>query len=284
MKSKNPYIGAHVSGGLRNVIMNAEAIGAECIQFFGASPRQWNVSMPKKDDISFFKDARKQSAIKSVYLHAAYLPNLATADPEMYRKSIDNLVSHLHIASCIDADGLIFHVGSGKEAPKDQALAQAVAGMKEVLARVPGSSKLVMENAAGGGQKLGATPHELGIMLRGVRSSRMGVCIDTAHAFEAGIIEAYTKATIAKLCEVLESEIGLENVRALHVNDSKTVFNSHHDRHENIGEGHIGLQGFKALVQETRLYDKAWILEVPGFDGGGPDARNVSLLKGMFNE
>ena len=279
-----PKIGAHVSasGGLYKSIENAHAIGAECIQLFGASPQQWAVRMPSDEDIAKFKDARKKSDIGPVYLHAAYLPNLATLDDAMYEKSIKNLSEHLMIAERMGAEGLIFHVGSGKEAPKEEAIKKAVLGMKKILKSVSGKTLLVMENSAGGGQKLGSSAHEMGLMLGGVDLARIKICIDTAHAFEAGIVEGYTKDHVKQFCDEWDKEVGLGNVVALHVNDSKTVFNSHHDRHENICEGYIGLEGFKNLAREKRLHDKAWILEVPGFDGNGPDKRNIDLLKSCF--
>ncbi len=279
-----PKIGAHVSvsGGLYKGIEKALAIGAECIQIFGASPQQWAVRMPSDEDITKFKQMRKESSVGPVYLHAAYLPNLASSDDGIYEKAIKNLAEHLEITERMGAEGLIFHVGSGKEAPKEEAIKKAIVGMKKVLKLVSGKTFLVMENAAGGGQKLGATAHEMGIMLGGVHSKRIKVCIDTAHAFEAGIIEGYTKEHVKEFVDEWDHEVGLENIVALHVNDSKTMFNSHHDRHENIGEGFIGLDGFKNLAQEKRLHDKTWILEVPGFDGNGPDKKNIDILKSCF--
>ena len=270
------------SCGLYKSIENAQAIGVECVQLFGASPRQWAVRMPSDEDFSKFKKAREVGSIGPVYLHAAYLPNLSTLDDAMYEKSIKNLSEHLTIAERMGAEGLIFHVGSGKEAPKEEAIKKAVLGMKKILKFVSGKTLLVMENSAGGGQKLGSSAHEMGLMLRGVDSKRIKICIDTAHAFEAGIVEGYTKEHVKQFCDEWDKEVGLENVVALHVNDSKTVCDSHHDRHENIGEGYIGLEGFKNLAREKRLHDKAWILEVPGFDGNGPDKKNVDILRSCF--
>ncbi len=279
-----PKIGAHVSasGGLQKSIENALAIGAECIQIFGASPQQWVARTPREEEIKAFKRSRDEAGISSVFLHAAYLPNLASPDKDIVHKSIKNLADHLEIAKSIGADGLVFHVGSGKEAPKEEAIKSVIAGAKEVLRMVSGHVKLVMENSAGGGQKLGSTPREMGILSQGVGSERVKVCIDTAHAFEAGAIGEYSKENVKKFLDECDKEIGLENIIALHVNDSKTAFNSHHDRHENIGEGHIGLEGFKNFARERRLHDKAWILEVPGFDGKGPDAKNIEILKSCF--
>lgn len=285
MPQAHPFIGGHVSasGGLYKAIENAEIIGAETIQMFGASPRQWHVRMPANQDVKKFKDSLKGSKIKSVFLHGAYLVNLASPIKETIEKSIKNLSEHFEIAQKIGANGLIFHVGSGKEMPKEKALALAALAMKRVLKNVPGEANLIIENAAGGGDKIGSNAKEIGDLMNLVGSKRVKVCFDTAHAFEAGIVEDYTPQNIKILFDEWDKYVGLENIAALHVNDSKTKFNSRHDRHENLGEGFIGMDGFKNLAKDKRLWNKAWILEVPGFDNTGPDKRNVEILRLCFS-
>lgn len=279
-----PDIGGHVSaqGGLFRAIINGEKIGATTIQMYGASPRMWSANQPETHEVEKFKETRKNSSIKSVYLHAAYLVNLASPSDEVYEKSIKNLSDHLNIAEAIGADGLIFHVGSGKESSKEKALEKEVRAIKEVLKNTSGKSYLVMENSAGGGAKIGSAIDEIKHLFNELRSKRVKVCFDTAHAFEAGMIEKYTKENVKKLFDDWDKAIGLENIVALHVNDSKTKYSSHNDKHENIGEGEIGIDGFKALASEKRLWDKAWILEVPGFDDMGPDKKNIDILRSLF--
>lgn len=279
-----PKIGAHVSvaGGLYNAFANAQAIGAECVQIFGASPRQWAVKLPTPEAIQQFKQTWQTRGIGNVYLHAAYLANLASPDAVTREKSAQNLAAHLRICELLHCRGLIFHIGSGKEAPKENARRWVVDAMKEILKKVPGQALLIMENSAGGGQKLGATIDDLGVLYKAANSPRIKVCIDTAHALESGIIERYEPTSIATWLKQIDRAVGLHNVVALHVNDSKTPFNSHHDRHENIGQGHIGIDGFRALAKEKCLWDKDWLLEVPGFDDHGPDKKNVDILKSCF--
>jgi deoxyribonuclease-4 len=273
-----PLIGAHVSvaGGLYKCFENAYRIGAQAVQIFGSSPRAWTTKQPSAQDIETYEEAKRKSEVKAVFLHAPYLVNLATDNDELYEKSIVNLSSHLKIATAIGADGLIFHIGSGEN------MERVVAGIKQVLKNVPGKTPLVIENSAAGGKKVGARPEDIGAIMKKVGSSRVKMCLDTAHIFEAGEIESYTPANIKKLLDRIDGSIGLENLVALHANDSKTLFNSHHDRHENIGEGHIGLVGFKNLAKEKRIAHTAWLLEVPGFDGEGPDKKNVDILKKLF--
>ena len=279
-----PKIGAHVStaGGLHTAIERIQAIGGDCLQIFGASPRQQAAKLPDEEKIKKFKEAVKESGVGPIYLHAAYLPNLASPVAETVEKSIINLSIHLQITELIGANGLIFHIGSGKELPKDKAMAKVVKACKTILKNVPGKAELVMENSAGGGQKLGSSVAEIGAMIKKIDSNRMKVCWDTAHSFEAGVMEEHTPANIKKLFDEFDKKIGLKKLVALHVNDSKTLFNSHHDRHENIGQGHIGLKGFKNLAKEKRLNHTAWFLEVPGFDGMGPDKKNINILKALF--
>lgn len=279
-----PIIGAHVSaaGGLYKAFENAAAIGAEAIQIFGASPRQWAVPLPLQTAVELFDATRKTSDVKAIFLHAPYLPNIASPEHEVRKKSIQALSSHLKIADMLHTGGLIFHIGSSKPLPREDAIEVIAESMNEILANVPGKTHLIIENSAGGGSRIGSTPEEIGEIMKRIGSGRVKVCVDTAHAFEAGLLDSYTPENIKTLFDRYDESCGIENIVALHVNDSKTSFNSHHDRHENIGEGHIGLSGFKNLSQERRLTHTAWLLEVPGFDDKGPDKKNINLLKSCF--
>src|SRR3989344_6825862 len=147
-----PKIGAHVStaGGLWKAFQNAELIGADCIQIFGASPRTWQAKLPNEDEIKKFKEEEKRTGIGPVYLHASYLVNLGSPNPDLVLKSVKSLSDHLKIAELVGASGLIFHIGSSAGMEKEKSLNQAISGMKKVLAKVPGKSFLVMENNAGG--------------------------------------------------------------------------------------------------------------------------------------
>ncbi len=279
-----PIIGAHVStaGGLYMAAQNANRIGAKALQIFGASPRQWQAKIPEKIEIEKYQAEIKKYKLGPVFLHAAYLVNLASPDEMIRAKSLMSLTAHLKIAEVIGAEGLIFHIGSGKEASKEEAMDHIVEGVKKVLKEVPGQAKIILENSAGGGQKLGSNAKEVGRLLGKINSPRAKVCFDTAHAFEAGIIESYSPENIKKLFNEWDREVGLENLAVLHVNDSKTAFNSHNDRHENLGEGFIGLAGFKNLAKEKRITNLPWLLEVPGFANLGPDKNNVEILKNCF--
>lgn len=238
--------------------------------------------MPKKADLKLYEETKATSKVQEIYLHGAYLVNIGSADLALRARSVKNLAAHLAIADALQARGVIFHPGSIGEQLREEGLARTVEGMQQVLEAVPGPTLLIMENTAGGGNKIGGTAEELGWLWKQAGSERVKVCIDTAHAFEAGLIESYTPDRVTELFDAFDEHVGLEHVVALHMNDSKTPFNSHHDRHENLGEGFIGLDGFRALAQEKRLYHMAWMLEVPGFEGMGPDQRNLDLLRSCF--
>jgi len=294
LKFMRPRIGAHVSaaGGLYKAIENAQAIGAECIQIFGASPRTWRGVLPSAEQVKKFRSAAAAAGINHIYLHASYLVNLASAKAYNREQSILSLIDHLKIAELLGARGLIFHLGSsGVGGDINAAKKYTIEGINKILKAVPaspaggpGKAKLILENSAGGGAKLGLTFHQIGELFHGAASERLGICFDTAHGFEAGLIDDYTPEKTKKLFDEFDREIGLEHLMVLHLNDSKTVFGSHHDRHENLGEGQIGFAGFKNLASDKRLWQADWILEVPGFDGLGPDKKNADLLKSLFEK
>ena len=281
-------VGAHVSvaGGLQNGIEKAVAIGAHVIQIFGSSPRQWASRFPDQHSIDLYKEALSKSEVNSVFLHAPYLVNLGTSNDIHWNKSIKNLIDHLQIAKLINANGLIFHVGSisdpSLESSRKFALERAALGIKEVLKQVRGKTQLIMENSAGGPGKIGSSIDDLAVLFKKVKSSRVKICLDTAHVLEAGLIESYSPQHIKKLFDEFDKKIGLEHLSVLHINDSKSPYNSHHDLHENIGKGYIGIEGFKNLASEKRVRNKPWILEVPGFKNEGPDKKNIELLNSCF--
>ena len=287
-------IGAHVSasGGLFKAFENAKRIGAAAIQIFGSSPQQWSVRLPKEEVVKKFKSAHRESGNIPVYLHASYLANLASPNEITRANALQSLTGHLKIAEIIGAQGLIFHIGSAvsskalaeeeERSAKEDAVQFVVKGCQQILKNVPGKTQLILENSSAGGAKLGATADEIGKVLKQIKSPRAKVCFDTAHAFEAGNIEYDAIEKIKKVFDEWDKEVGLENIVAIHANDSKTTFNSHNDRHENIGEGHIGSKGFQNLAKEKRLHNKVWLLEVPGFDGSGPDKKNIEILKSCF--
>lgn len=290
--------GAHVktTGGIENCFQNAEKIGAECIQIFGASPRQWNAPLPDPKKLNAYHQEQKRTNISPVFLHASYLVNLATPDKELYEKSVNSLIKHLKIALLLKADGLIYHIGSYKNTTKEKARIQVAKAMETVIVEVlkyqkslessaPRFPYLIMENSAGGGNKLGLTPEGIGQIYNQVQNpdikKHIKICIDTAHAFSAGILQHFTKKELDDFTKKCDQSFSLKNLIVLHVNDSMTPFDSKKDRHQNIGKGEIGLKAFKNLSKHHFFGSLPWILEVPGFDHNGPDKKNIQTLKSL---
>lgn len=276
-------IGAHVSTakGVYNCFSNAEEIGAECLQIFGASPRQWRAKLPDNETLKLYYKEKERSKLGQIFLHAAYLVNLGTSDEELYRKSIENLTLHLQIAELLEAEGLIYHIGSYKNTTLEKSITRVVEGMHEVLKNSPGKANLIMENSAGGGNKIGTNVKEIGEIFRKASHPRIKVCIDTCHAFAAGELKDFTKEEIENYAEKCDTAFGLQNLTVLHVNDSKASYGSNTDRHENIGKGQIGLDAFKNLRAHNNFGSIPWILEVPGYEGNGPDAPNIDTVKSL---
>jgi deoxyribonuclease-4 len=275
-------IGAHVSasGGIENAIDRALDIGAETIQIFGSGPQMWRYKPPSADHVRTFVQKARENDIKPVFLHAIYLINLGTPDTANLEKGITSLVSYMKLAADIEAEGVIFHGGSHRGAGFDGVLPQTVSSLKRVLDESPLGPWLILENSAGMGNHIGASFHEMRRVLEGVNSDRMRVCFDTMHAFAAGYDVATKEGLGATLAE-FDRELGLSNLIAIHANDAKTEFRSGVDRHENIGEGYIGIAGFESIMGHTALREIPFILEVPGFDQLGPDQRNVAILKSI---
>ena len=275
------YIGAHVksSGGVWNAIDNGVQIGCEAVQFFAGSPRTWAPTMYKDEDAAKFREARAASPIRFVVIHTIYLINLASAKEDFYEKSVTSLLGAVAAADQLGADAIVTHVGSHQGAGFDVGLARVQAALRRALSESEGSPvRILLENTAGAGGTMGVDFDELGAMIRAAdEHPRLGLCLDTAHVFEAGF-DLRTAAGLDEALTRLDAACGLERLVMLHLNDSKTPFGSNRDRHENIGDGEIGRDGFRAIVNHPAFAAVPGILEVPGFDGEGPDARNVQIL------
>lgn len=281
---KKRYLGAHVSsaGGLYKAIENGEKIGAEAIQIFGASPRQWAVRPVDNVEVEKFKQAQAKSRVRRVYLHAPYLINLASPDRSLREKSIKNFVGHMEIAQAISAEGVVVHVGSANGGDKQKGMERAAVALKEVLRRSGGSTKILLENAASS-KKVGSDIAELSFLFSAVNSKRIKICIDTAHAFAGSLLKTFSSKELSAFFSDFDRKIGLSELALFHINDSKALYGSNRDLHENIGKGEVGLTAFKNLGKFKAARSVDCILEVPGFDGAGPDKKNMDILKKCFH-
>ena len=273
-------IGAHVStsGGISKAVVRGQEIGCEAIQIFGSSPQTWAFKPVPGEQIELFKQGLADAGIGPVFLHAIYLINLGTPDKEKLKKGIDSLANYMKLAADLGATGVIFHPGSHGGRGYEAILPQTVEAIKIVLDTAPEGPVLAVENMAGMGQHIGAKFDELGGILDAVDSPRLKICLDTQHSFAAGYDLANPEGIQAMLDE-LDAGPGSANVAAVHANDSKRVCGSGVDRHDNIGEGFIGEEGFAAIMANPAFADVPFLLEVPGFEGNGPDQQNMDILK-----
>jgi len=273
--------GGHVSisGGLDRAIERAQEITADCVQIFVAAPQRWLKANHSDETVAKFLEARAASGIDPVLLHGPYLINLGSADEALRQRSADALVSQLGWSDRLGAMGVCFHVGSFGSEDREIGMARAVDGIVDILSRAAGSSPLLLETTAGAGASIGGRFEDLAELIERLdRSPRLQICLDTCHIFAAG----YPCLTTAELDATLgefDRLIGLDRLTALHLNDSKGPFGSHKDRHDNIGDGQIGLEGFRAIVNHPMLEGLPGFLEVPGIDGEGPDAENLRRLR-----
>ena len=256
--------GAHVSiaGGLQNAPLNAAKIGCEVFQMFTRSPRGgWVAPLDKKIAKEFKANCQKAKQ-KEWVVHAPYFINFASANPRIKHASITVIREELERGSMLDAAYLMTHLGSYKDLGPEKGFKQLIDGIAEALKGYKGSTQFLVEISAGAGNAIGSTFEELGNIVHHpkLKKYNIGVCYDTQHGF-AGGYDTRAPETVAETLEKFDKEIGLENLKMSHCNDSKTEFNSHVDRHEHIGEGKIGLNGFKALLTNKKLTNINFILE-----------------------
>ena len=273
-------LGAHVSisGSLDLAIDRAVAIGCECLQIFYGSPRQWRVIVYSEEAITRFIAKRRAAMLDPLVTHAAYLVNLAAPNREYRRKSVTSLLATVRGAERLDGLGAVTHVGSRMGTPRPLALRRAAASIRFILDR-SARAMVLLENSVGAGGLLGAEFDDLAEMLRLLdHDPRIGFCLDTAHLFATGW-DLRTPAGIDAMIQAFDRTVGWRYVRLVHLNDSKSALGSRVDRHENIGEGWIGPDGFRALLSHPRLRPLSGIIETPGFEKEGPDRKNITRLK-----
>jgi len=275
-------IGAHVStaGGLDRAIDRALAIEAEAIQIFGSPPQSWQRRPPPPAQVEAFQAKAREKGVGPTFIHGPYLINLATDNPQNLARSKESLIADMHLSAQIGALGVIFHIGSHKGLGMEPFFGQVVQALEHVLAHSPQEVWLILENSAGMGGQIGDRFSELGALIRAVGSPRLKVCFDTQHAFASGYDVATTAGLQATMDE-FEREIGLERLVVIHANDSKCPLRGGKDRHENIGEGYIGRQGFEVILSYPAFRELPFLLEVPGFAGEGPDLENVRILRSL---
>ena len=272
-------IGAHVStsGGLGKAIDRAQEMGAEAIQVFATSPRAWAFREPPDEHVADFHEKKNAADVSPVFIHASYLVNIG-GTPDLVRKSVDSLSKTMAVAGRIGAAGVIFHGGSHKGKGFEGVLGQASDALREVLSTSPSDVWLIVENSAGMGAHIGSSFPEVARLIQEVDSPQVMVCLDTQHSIAAGYDLGDAGGLDTAMAE-FDREIGLSKLVVVHANDSKVQLGDGVDRHENIGEGYLGIDGFETIMAHPAFRDVPFILEVPGPEKKGPDKENLDRLK-----
>jgi deoxyribonuclease IV len=271
-------IGAHVSpaGGLPRAIERGVERGCRAIQIFNQSPRMWKPSVYRDEDVAAFRQAMSDSPVDAVLIHAVYLLNCASEDPDIRAKSLASLTHSLRAGHSIGAAGVVLHPGSALKGDVGEAIARAGATIGEALAESEGC-ELHLENTAGAGGTLGRSFEELASLLESAGGAeRIGICLDSCHLLASG----YDIRTVAGMDATLREctrAVGRGRVRSLHLNDSQTPLGSNRDRHANVGAGELGERGCSAFLSAAGVQRLPCVLETPGENRKGPPREEVAL-------
>ncbi len=281
-----PYLGAHMSiaGGVSKALERALSIGCEAAQIFVKQNNQWKSAPISDEEAAAFKKIYSEKFVRgTVFAHAAYLINLASPDDALRNKSIDAMTDEIERCDKIGVDGIVLHIGSHMGAGEREGLKRVAAAFDVIFERTAGADvKILMETTAGQGTNLG---HKIEHLQEAreltKRGDRLGLCIDTCHVYSAGY-DINDEADYERLMGEISSRLGFESLKAVHLNDSMKPFGSRLDRHEHIGKGTIGLEGFRRLLNDERLANLPMALETPKEKEMLEDIENLKILRGLI--
>jgi deoxyribonuclease-4 len=283
-KVRIPRIGAHlpIKGGLHEALLLGAELGCGAIQLFSRNPRGWMAKPLTKEAIDLFRRTRKRTKLSPVLIHANYLINLAAADELLLAKSIVSFREEVERALLLGVEYLVVHPGSARGACETDGIETCALSLNTACKGLRlGRFSILLENTAGQGECIGHRFEHLRAIMNRCPKLPLGVCIDTAHSFTAGYDireEEGLEATI----ENIRRTVGLENVRAVHFNDSRAPYNSRVDRHWHIGEGHIGREALRRVARHPKLAHAAFILETP-YDDPRADVKNLETLRSFID-
>ena len=276
--------GFHISiaGGFSRVVERTQIRGCETIQFFSRNPRGWEYSPLNKKEVEEFRSSIHSSGLFPIFLHLPYLPNIASFKSKFYKQSIHSIATDLQRAEQLGAQYLVIHIGHRLESSEDEAIEAVSHGINQAFEKVKNNIILLLENTAGQGTEIGYTFEQIRKIIEGVEDQeRMGVCLDTAHSFEAGY-DLSQKEGIDSTLKSFDQTINLKRLHLLHLNDSKTPLGSRKDRHWHIGEGYIGLEGFRYLINHPSLKHLPGIMETPRKDTI-EDLENMKVIRSLVD-
>lgn len=258
-------LGVHVSiaGHIYEAVDRAAELGCNTFQIFSRNPRGWAATKLDPNDVEEFKKRRKEKGIAPVVVHIPYLINLCSPEEGLWRKSANAYINDIKRADMLGAEYFVTHIGSHKGKGEEFGISRFATGLNEAIEKAKPKLMILLENTAGAGDWLGYKFEHLKAIIDKIEEKkRVGICLDTAHTFESGY-DVKTKAGLDSTLKRLDSIVGIERIKVVHLNDSKTAFGSNVDRHWHIGKGGIGKDGMKAILNHPKLKDLPFILETP---------------------
>jgi deoxyribonuclease-4 len=282
-----PYLGAHMSiaGGVDRALSRGQELGCEAVQIFTRSPNRWAARPLPAEEIVRFREEWQGSDIQCVFAHDSYLINLASPDSALWQRSVAAFHDEIERCQALGLPYLVTHAGAHRGSGEDAGLARVVEALDSVFQTTLGSSVLVLlEITAGQGSSLCYRFEHMAWILQHVqRPERVGVCVDTCHLFAAGY-ELRTEEGYGRTFRQLDATVGLGRVKAFHLNDSRRGLGSRVDRHAHIGEGQLGLEPFRLLLNDPRFQDHPMILETPKGPAMDEDRHNLAVLRALLRE
>ena len=281
---RTPRIGFHapIAGGLQNALTKAHALRCDTVQIFSRNPRGWKAKELSDEEVETFKRVRRETGIAPVVIHANYLINLAAADEVIREKSIASFREEIERGLVLGADYLVVHPGSARGACEVDGIRTCAESLRAACRGLDLSAfRVLLENTAGQGACIGHRFEHLRDIIAACPDLNLGVCFDTAHAFTAGY-DIRDEDGLSATFDALERNVGTDNIRAVHFNDSKADYNSRVDRHWHIGLGHIGREALGRVAAHPKLSHAAFILETP-LDETGDDERNLATLRAFVS-
>lgn len=273
-------LGVHVSiaGHIYEAADRAAQLGCNTFQIFSRNPRGWETTELDPEDAEEFKRRCRDNRISPVVVHIPYLINLCSPEDGLWKKSLGAYIEDIKRADMLGADYFVTHLGSPKGNGVEYGIARFSKGMNEAIAKAKPKLMILLENTAGSGDGLGSKFEHLKAIMDNVKG-KLGVCLDTAHAFEAGYNDS-SEAGLDSMMKEVDEIIGAEKIKVVHFNDSKSDLDSHYDRHWHIGKGNIGVQGMKRIINHPKLKDCAFILETPK-ETEKDDKMNLAAVRKM---
>lgn len=276
-------LGVHVSiaGKIYEAVDRAKALNCECMQIFSRNPRGWQATKLDKADVEEFKKRRKEADITPLVVHIPYLINLASPEDRLYEKSIQAYLEDIRRADLLSAEYFVTHLGSHKGKGRDLGIDRFARALDKIIKELKPKVKILLENTSGSGNWLGGDFEDIAeIMTKSHQKDKLGLCFDTCHAYAAGY-DIKNKKGLDETLKKIDKLIGINKLKLIHINDSKGDLGSHLDRHQHIGKGKIGRDGFRLILHHPKLRDLPYVLETPKEDIKS-DPMNLKTVRSIY--